>query len=48
MEEFHVEIYRITNCPYTPSLKVPKIKNRYKKDLLLLHAFYELYTDVRW
>lgn len=24
MEELHMELHRITNCPYTPSLKVPK------------------------
>ena len=32
MEDFHVEVHRITSCPYTPSLKVPKIRDGKRKD----------------
>ena len=32
IEDLHVEVHRITNCPYTPSLKVPKIKDGERKD----------------
>ena len=44
MEEFYVEVHRITNCPYTPSLKVPKIKNGDKRDLLLPHSMGALHN----
>lgn len=46
MEELRVEVHRITNCPYTPSLKVPKIKDGGKEGSLVplsvLRAFYAI------
>ena len=31
MEDLHAEVYRITNCPYTPSLKVSETKTEKRK-----------------
>ncbi len=45
MEELHAEVHRITSCPYTPSLKVPEIKNGERKNLLRLPPFHERYVD---